>query len=149
MAIDTPTMHQIISTVFADMLGMPTEVLGPETSKIEQPRYSAAIEISGEVEEQIVVEATQATATAIAETMFCTPADELEEDEVQDALGEIANMVGGNVKGTYPGELKLSLPVVTTVEGDNLHGTETQQTHVAIDGQQISIFWQDKTSASV
>ena len=36
------------------------------------------------------------------------------EADIADALGEIANVIGGNLKSTLPGPSLLSLPVVTT-----------------------------------
>jgi chemotaxis protein CheX len=52
-------------------------------------------------------------ATLIATTMFDLPAADLSDDEVDDAVGEMANMIGGNVKSLLPGPSQLSMPAVT------------------------------------
>ena len=49
--------------------------------------------------------------------MFGCEPDDLGDEEVLDALGEVANMVGGNVKGMIDADCKLSLP--TVAEGSN------------------------------
>jgi chemotaxis protein CheX len=49
--------------------------------------------------------------------MFAMSEDELSEEEIRDAVGEIVNMVGGNLKGIVEGESSLSLPCVGAVSG--------------------------------
>jgi chemotaxis protein CheX len=45
--------------------------------------------------------------------MFGQEPDEVSEDDVNDAFGEIANMTGGNVKNLLMGPSRLALPTVT------------------------------------
>jgi hypothetical protein len=54
----------------------------------------------------------------IASVMFATPAPELSGSDVTDALGELANMAGGAVKGMIDGDKSLGLP--TVAEGVDL-----------------------------
>jgi chemotaxis protein CheX len=56
--------------------------------------------------------ATRLARTAAA-AMFDRPAETLTDDEVADALGELTNMIGGNVKSLLPGPSRLSMPAVT------------------------------------
>jgi chemotaxis protein CheX len=55
---------------------------------------------------------TQLARTA-ASAMFDRPAEELTDEEVGDALGELTNMIGGNIKSLIPGLSHLSMPAVT------------------------------------
>jgi chemotaxis protein CheX len=52
-------------------------------------------------------------ARAAAAAMFDRPAEALTDDEVADALGELTNMIGGNVKSLLPGPSQLSMPAAT------------------------------------
>jgi chemotaxis protein CheX len=52
-------------------------------------------------------------ARAAASAMFDRPAEALTDDEVADALGELTNMIGGNIKSLLPGPSRLSMPAVT------------------------------------
>jgi chemotaxis protein CheX len=52
-------------------------------------------------------------ARAAAAAMFDLPAEKLTDDEVADAVGELTNMIGGNIKGLLPGPSHLSMPAVT------------------------------------
>ncbi|HVD28484.1 MAG TPA: chemotaxis protein CheX [Mycobacteriales bacterium] len=52
-------------------------------------------------------------ARTAASAMFDRPAEALTDDEVADALGELTNMIGGNLKSLLPGPSRLSMPAVT------------------------------------
>ena len=47
-----------------------------------------------------------------ASAMFDLPAEQLTDDEVADALGELTNMIAGNLKSLLPGPSRLSMPAV-------------------------------------
>ncbi|MCA9169141.1 MAG: chemotaxis protein CheX [Planctomycetales bacterium] len=51
----------------------------------------------------------------IAGVMFDSDAQTIDPSEISDAIGEVANIIGGSVKGLVEGESQLSLPEVTTV----------------------------------
>ena len=51
-------------------------------------------------------------ARTAASAMFDLPAEQLTGDEIADALGELTNMVAGNIKSLLPGPSRLSIPVV-------------------------------------
>jgi chemotaxis protein CheX len=74
--------------------------------------------------------------------MFELAADEISPSEISDALGEIANMMGGNVKALLPGPATLSLPSVTegsdysiTVPGAAL----ACELHLECEGEPLSV----------
>jgi chemotaxis protein CheX len=45
--------------------------------------------------------------------MFDLPTEQLDDEQVGDALGELTNMIGGNIKSLIPGPSRLSMPTVT------------------------------------
>jgi len=146
MVLDSPTMEQIVSCVFQDMLQMPTASVDFREPVSGSPRMVASIRITGATEALITVEAPYETALGIGETMFAATADSLDNDEVRDAIGEIANMIGGNVKGMYPGESQLSLPRVSE-ETEELCRTENPHSasfHVC--GLPIHVHWTTQTA---
>ena len=55
-------------------------------------------------------------ATAAAEAMFAADPGSLSSDEVSDAVGELTNMVGGNVKSLLPAPSRLSVPTIAVGE---------------------------------
>jgi chemotaxis protein CheX len=72
--------------------------------------WSAAVTVTGAWEGMISVELPTATAEEVCRRMLGV-ADTHDED-VADAVGELVNMIGGNVKSLMPGPSMLSLPVV-------------------------------------
>jgi chemotaxis protein CheX len=111
MTIDEQTLQQVVSDVCSGMLGLdlePSEHSGCD----ESDALSAVIRISGDWDSLVQVLTPRKTAVAIASNMFAMSEEELSEAEIRDAVGEIVNMVGGNLKGIVEGDSALSLPCV-------------------------------------
>ncbi|MCZ7527730.1 MAG: chemotaxis protein CheX [Acidimicrobiia bacterium] len=70
------------------------------------------MQITGAWEGAVMLDLPEPLARDAAAAMFGMEPDELGDDEVLDALGELANMIGGNVKGMLDADCKLSLPTV-------------------------------------
>ncbi len=121
MTIDEQTLQQVVTDVCSGMLGLELEPTS-DTACEEKDALSAVVRISGGWESLVQVLAPRKTAVAIASTMFAMGEDELSEAEIRDAVGEIVNMVGGNLKGITEGDSSLSLPCVGESTGDGPFG---------------------------
>jgi chemotaxis protein CheX len=77
-----------------------------------EPGPTACVTITGGWEGSVVLRVSEQLAAEVAATMFDLPADEIGADETADALGELANIVGGGIKGLIAGTSQLSLPTV-------------------------------------
>lgn len=88
----------------------PFAALGGATS-------TGCVHISGEWNGSVFVQCTQAHAQQAAEAMFMADPGSLGPDEISDALGELTNMIGGNIKSLLPEPSRLSIP--TVADGDN------------------------------
>ncbi|GAB5443766.1 MAG: hypothetical protein Fues2KO_41150 [Fuerstiella sp.] len=139
MLIDEDTMQQIAWNVFQEMLGLSCSSTD-NTLPSDRPRLAALICIFGRTKESLVVETSPETARIIASTMFGAAAESLSETEVNDAAGEIANMIGGNMKGMFEGESRLSMPCVSLDEPTEPCDDE-QRTWVQVAGHPILIRW--------
>ena len=71
------------------------------------------VTVSGEWRGSVLLACPARLARMAASAMFDRPADALDDQEVADALGELTNMVGGNIKSLIPGPSRLSMPAVT------------------------------------
>lgn len=60
----------------------------------------------------VLLECSDAMARHVAATMFASEVSTLTDAEVVDALGELTNMIGGNIKSLLPAPSRLSLPAV-------------------------------------
>lgn len=82
-----------------------------ETSWMDD-KVTGCVQISGAYMGSVTVECSTAAARDIAAALFGTPSEDVTDDEITDSVGEIANMIGGNVKSMLPAPSQLSLPAV-------------------------------------
>ena len=65
------------------------------------------------------------TAARLAASLLELEVEEVDVKTRDDAMGELTNMLGGNLKPFLPGPLKLSLPTVSAGEGAHLKFPKT------------------------
>lgn len=70
----------------------------------------ARIRISGGWDGVVVLRMSRAFAEQLAQRLFLLSEGAVVDADVLDVLGEVVNIVGGNVKALLPGENQLSLP---------------------------------------
>jgi chemotaxis protein CheX len=101
--------------VWESILGLPIEADVPRPNDADL-NVVGMVGITGGWEGSVLVRCTLPLARSITETMFGMDPGEAEPEEIADALGEIANMIGGNLKSLVPGPSQLSLPMVADYE---------------------------------
>jgi chemotaxis protein CheX len=79
---------------------------------VADERVTACVHLSGAFTGSVTVQCSDSAARDAAAVLFAIRVEEVTDIEVVDAIGEIANMVGGNVKAMLPGPSSLSLPAV-------------------------------------
>jgi chemotaxis protein CheX len=86
------------------MLSLPLKVGQPVLKKDAKPSFDicGVIDISGEVNGQVVVSMPEPLAIVLASELLGEAREMLDEDGI-DAVGEIANMISGNAKTDFPG----------------------------------------------
>lgn len=94
----------------------------------------AAVAISGAWNGHVVVSSTAPAARRMAAAMFGHDAGAVSDDEVADAFGEIANILGGNVKSLLPEPSVLSLPQVVL-------DTRAVRMPSAVQRSQVDLVW--------
>jgi CheY-specific phosphatase CheX len=77
---------------------------------------AGCVHITGKWEGAVTLDCPMDLAQKVASIMFKMADDEITEDLIQDALGELTNMTGGNIKSLLPEPCYLSLPVVTMTQ---------------------------------
>jgi chemotaxis protein CheX len=94
--------------------------LHPPNSTTRADEVSAAVAVTGAWRGHVVVSCSMAAARKIAALLLEVPLSEVSESDVADALGELANIVGGNVKGLLPGPCALSLPYLVVAASEHV-----------------------------
>ena len=95
-------IHLAITDTFKTMLSMDLAKVGKVSDPgLDDQRYVAAVNFGGEVVGTLGLHASREFAFSIAGTMLGMEAAELDEEEVKDVLGELSNIVSGNLKSDF------------------------------------------------
>ena len=111
----------IAQEVWESFLGLELLPAGTGDLEAEGTTTSAVVQITGAWEGSVLLTCPSTLARAAAGAMFDSDEDDLSEEEVADALGELVNMVGGNIKSLLPSPSQLSIPTVTVGDHYSLH----------------------------
>lgn len=113
MLVDQSTLAELCLNVCQNMLGLETTV-ERRFQPLGSDSLTASVRISGAWNALVQVQAPKDFVTTLAGAMFMQDAQGLSDDEIFDSFGELANILGGNVKGVIDRECQLSLPCVGT-----------------------------------
>jgi chemotaxis protein CheX len=104
----------------------------------EKPSHevSASVSVTGAWRGHVVVRCSETASRNAAAVLLGVELDAVTPDDVTDALGELANIIGGNVKSLLPEPCALSLPHVL------IHG-ESGYPQV-IEVCQLQAIWRDE-----
>jgi len=103
---------------------------------------AGCIQIAGAWTGAVIVYTSARLANEAASKMLAIPAEKIEEEDIQDALAELTNMVGGNIKSLVPGPSLLGLPSVTTGQDLNIrvYGTRVENhVHMQCNGETLNV----------
>ena len=113
--IDGETVQSIAQEAWSALVG-DDEFLVPLPGGLPDDAISSWVEIVGPWTGAVVLTCGRATAEELSRCLLAEHAPPvLDAEDVQDALGELANVVGGNVKALLPGPSVLGLPEVGSV----------------------------------
>ena len=139
----TPLLDVAIREVFELMLGEQLTVSG-DAPEHQQPAITAMVGLAGQVCGVMSIRCSVQAATRMACKMLgAEPAPD--SPEVQDAFGEICNMIAGNFKNKIAGlgdNCMLSVPTVVTGSDYNLRSladSDTIETVLVFEGQSFSV----------
>ena len=111
--VSVDILAQIVESVFSTMMDLEvTPGEAPHTRS--QDRLTSSVQLTADQwNGAVLLECSKRQACAFAGRILAMePPDEVDSD-VRDMLGELANMIGGNLKsGMAPG-VRLSMPIVT------------------------------------
>ncbi|MDP5181021.1 chemotaxis protein CheX [Blastococcus sp. BMG 814] len=110
--IDEATVESIAAEAWVALVGE-DEVLVPLPGDLPADILSSWVDVVGPWTGSVVLTTGRATAEELSRALLREHAPEvLDDEDVADAFGELANVVGGNVKAALPGPSALSLPQV-------------------------------------
>lgn len=102
---------QVVADVFDSMLRCHAAP-APEPRMPETGLITAAVFYAGAWQGAIMIECTREEACAFAARLMRVDRPAVNDDDAHDALGEVVNIIGGNLKSVLPRGVGLSLPSV-------------------------------------
>jgi hypothetical protein len=110
--LDEATLQGIVEEAWLALVG-DDEFLRPMPGGLPDDAVSSWVEVVGPWTGSVVLTASRSTAEQLARCLLKEHAPPvLDDEDIEDALGELANVVGGNVKGVLPGPSVLGLPEI-------------------------------------
>lgn len=114
-SVSSDDIITITQEVWASILDLELTAVPYEGAALPAPVLVAVVRISGAWEGTVQLECSQEHAHAAAAAMFAGGVGAVSGDEARDALGELANIVSGNVKSLLPAPSALCIPSVRLV----------------------------------
>ena len=113
---DVLAIAEQVWTSYLDPEGANPLLLGPPA--VPSQEVSASVSVTGAWRGHIVVSCSSTAARNASAALLGADLVDITPEDVVDALGELANIIGGNVKGLLPEPSALSLPVVV-IDGNS------------------------------
>ncbi len=112
------SIGEIVDTIFSSTLAFPVMPDDPFRAPEAMGRtFTGVVQISGAWDGAVAVHCTEALARRATTAMMGIAGPDVVLVDIQDTLGELANMTGGNIKALLPEPCTLGLPVV--IEGED------------------------------
>jgi chemotaxis protein CheX len=112
-AIAREEVVEMTHELFGPMFGIEIETADNfDGNNVSSSAWQASVGIDGEWAAEVQTIIPEKLAQRVACTMFSMTSDELTDGDMQDAMGEVVNIIGGNIKGIVGVESNLSLPCV-------------------------------------
>ena len=102
-------VEDIWSSLFEELFEIPLDSDAP----LPEDLVTAYVDIRGGWQGRVLVATTTEGALSLAAHMLRVPESLVREADLADAIGELANIVGGSVKSCVDGQSSLSLPTVS------------------------------------
>ena len=124
-------LTEIVSSVVSAMLRSETFAV---PLQLARNPLQAAVYVSGAWSGAVLVECDEETAKNFCAELMRIPRPAMVDADVLDSLGEIANMIGGNLKSLFPPGCFLSLPAVNDGPGPDLWAGAQARITCSFDG---------------
>jgi len=115
MNFNPDEIYQITATIWETAIGLRIEPLSSDSIGNRPRSTVACIQITGAWNGAIMLDCPAEVARLVASIMFGSDSGKVTIADLQDAVAELVNMIGGNFKALLPETCYLSLPAV--VEG--------------------------------
>lgn len=131
MHLSDSTLRELVAMICQTTLERGAEQLPEPLAVAGQTGYlTACVQIAGTWQGAVTIACSDAFARQTASAMFALAPESVTVADARDALGELTNILGGNLKSILPGPSFLSLPIVA--DGSN-HALRVLESRVLLE----------------
>lgn len=146
MSIEPEILFSIVEMIWSGTFGFRVEPVSAAVPPADA--VTAVVTIEGEWAGTVVVRTSRELALWAAASMFGRPGSELSRQDTEEAVAEVANMTGGNLKACLPGPSRLSLPRVLGTHHFCPPGeARVADAHFAVEGGWLAVTVFERQSA--
>ena len=95
--ISVELLRQIVESVFGTMMSLPVSPSDAPWSQAGD-RLTSSVYLTGDWNGAVLLDCNPRQACDFAGRILCMDPPDIVDDDVRDVLGELANMIGGNMK---------------------------------------------------
>ncbi len=140
MNFESVDLRILVENVFATTLGM---TVTPAMANDEWPPRRAAVAIRGSWSGRVVVATNDSVLRSTVASMCHVHPHECGDNDLQDALLELTNVLGGSVKSLLPEDCRLGLPEILSgpapsgeADADRTFRCDGQAVRLRVEGSQ-------------
>lgn len=110
--MDKSLINELICKCWLDTTHLPIHSVEVEELTNKNDLYIASVIFSGKIQGSMTIATGQVLAKKIASVMFDCEMDSVSFDDIRDSIGELVNILAGNIKSDFFGDCELSSPLV-------------------------------------
>lgn len=115
-------INQFVTDIWSTFLNMQVTATDQPFKPVGKDNTLAGcVQITGEWQGTVTLYAPKALGRKIAASMYAMEESDIDDQMVQDVMGEITNMIAGNIKSLLPTPCSISLPSVAVTDYDLHH----------------------------
>ena len=118
MAIECEAeISQFVTDTWSSLLGMkasPTDK--PFKPDDKKNTLAGCVQIAGEWQGSVTLYAPRELGKKVAATIYGLDQAEVNDQQIQDVIGEVTNIIAGNIKSILPSPCSISLPSVEIID---------------------------------
>lgn len=114
----TEGIEEIVSSIFENMLGLPTSSGGADGDGPVHGELHSFVRFTGSWMGMVSIECTRMQARHFAGRFLSLPVEGMDDRIACDVLGELTNMMAGNLKPLFASDIQLSTATVSSGKGE-------------------------------
>lgn len=114
MSVGPAEIAEYVRSTWDSVLSLPVEPISSESLPDSREEFlTGCVQITGAWDGAVTLDIPLQLARRAAAAMFMVdPPDDVAADQMHDTVGELTNIVGGNLKALLPGPCYLTMPAV-------------------------------------